>query len=172
MPLLNGGQRRDDPSGKGRRPAGDRRGVSAHFTLSADDIREDDANFKMNPPLRSREDVEALRKGLKDGVMDVIATDHAPHGEEEKSQSMMDAPFGIVGLETSAALTYTELVKTGILSIMDMAEKMSYNPAKILGLAEKGSYQKKWTQTLWCLIRNEFTGSTKIRFYQKKEYSV
>ena len=98
-----------------------------HFTLSADDIREDDANFKMNPPLRSREDVDALRQGLKDGVMDVIATDHAPHGEEEKSQSMMDAPFGIVGLETSAALTYTELVKTGILSIMDMAKKMSYN---------------------------------------------
>ena len=114
-----------------------------HFTLSADDIREDDANFKMNPPLRSREDVEALRKGLKDGVMDVIATDHAPHGEEEKSQSMMDAPVGIVGLETSAALTYTELVKTGILSIMDMAEKMSYNPAKILGLAEKGSVSEE-----------------------------
>lgn len=114
-----------------------------HFTLSADDIREDDANFKMNPPLRSREDVEALRKGLKDGVMDVIATDHAPHGEEEKSQSMMDAPFGIVGLETSAALTYTELVKTGILSIMDMAKKMSYNPAKILGLAKKGSVSEE-----------------------------
>lgn len=114
-----------------------------HFTLSADDIREDDANYKMNPPLRSREDVDALRKGLKDGVMDVIATDHAPHGEEEKSQSMMDAPFGIVGLETSAALTYTELVKTGILSIMDMAEKMSYNPAKILGLAKKGSVSEE-----------------------------
>lgn len=114
-----------------------------HFTFSADDIREDDANFKMNPPLRSREDVDALRKGLKDGVMDVIATDHAPHGEEEKSQSMMDAPFGIVGLETSAALTYTELVKTGILSIMDMAEKMSYNPAKILGLAKKGSVSEE-----------------------------
>lgn len=114
-----------------------------HFTLSADDIREDDANFKMNPPLRSREDVDALRKGLKDGVMDVIATDHAPHGEEEKSQSMMDAPFGIVGLETSAALTYTELVKTGILSIMDMAKKMSYNPAKILGLAKKGSVSEE-----------------------------
>lgn len=114
-----------------------------HFTLSADDIREDDANFKMNPPLRSREDVDALRKGLKDGVMDVIATDHAPHGEEEKSQSMMDAPFGIVGLETSAALTYTELVKTGILSIMDMAEKMSCNPAKILGLAKKGSVSEE-----------------------------
>lgn len=114
-----------------------------HFTLSADDIREDDANFKMNPPLRSREDVDALRQGLKDDVMDVIATDHAPHGEEEKSQSMMDAPFGIVGLETSAALTYTELVKTGILSIMDMAKKMSYNPAKILGLAKKGSVSEE-----------------------------
>ena len=114
-----------------------------HFTLSADDIREDDANFKMNPPLRSREDVDALRQGLKDDVMDMIATDHAPHGEEEKSQSMMDAPFGIVGLETSAALTYTELVKTGILSIMDMAKKMSYNPAKILGLAKKGSVSEE-----------------------------
>ena len=79
----------------------------------------------MNPPLRSKKDVEALRKGLADGVMDVIATDHAPHSEEEKNQSMEKAFFGIVGLETSAALTYTELVKPGILSIMDMAERMS-----------------------------------------------
>lgn len=110
-----------------------------HFILSSDDIREDDGNYKMNPPLRSREDVEALRRGLKDGIMDVIATDHAPHAEEEKNKSIKDAAFGIVGLETSAALTYTELVKPGILSVMDMAEKMSYNPAKILGLEEKGS---------------------------------
>ena len=110
-----------------------------HFTLCTDDIKEDDGNYKMNPPLRSKKDVEALRKGLADGVMDVIATDHAPHSEEEKNQSMEKAFFGIVGLETSAALTYTELVKPGILSIMDMAEKMSFNPAKILGLEEKGS---------------------------------
>ena len=93
----------------------------------------------MNPPLRSKADVEALRQGLKDGVMDVIATDHAPHAWEEKDKSMKEAAFGIVGLETSAALTYTSLVKTGLLSVMDMAEKMSYNPAKILGLEDRGS---------------------------------
>lgn len=110
-----------------------------HFILTSDDIKEDNGRYKMNPPLRSREDVEALKKGLKDGIMDVIATDHAPHSEEEKNKSMAEAAFGIVGIETSAALTYTALVKPGILSIMDMAEKMSYNPAKILGLEEKGS---------------------------------
>ncbi len=85
-----------------------------HFILTSDDIPGDDGNYKMNPPLRSREDVEELRRGLREGIMDVIATDHAPHGEEEKNQSMEKAPFGIVGLETSAALTYTELVKTEI----------------------------------------------------------
>ena len=93
----------------------------------------------MNPPLRSKADVEALRQGLKDGIMDVIATDHAPHAREEKDKSMADAVFGIVGLETSAALTFTSLVKTGLLSMMDMAEKMSFNPAKILGLDDRGS---------------------------------
>lgn len=64
-----------------------------HFTLCTDDIKEDDGNYKMNPPLRSKKDVEALRKGLTDGVMDVIATDHAPHSEEEKNQSMEKAFF-------------------------------------------------------------------------------
>lgn len=108
-----------------------------HFTLSTEDIPADDANYKMNPPLRSREDVEALRRGLAGDIMDVISTDHAPHAAEEKQGGFAKAPFGIVGLETSAALTYTELVKPGILTIMQMAEKMSYNPARILKL-EKG----------------------------------
>ena len=110
-----------------------------HFILSSEDIKEDDGNYKMNPPLRSKADVEALRQGLKDGIMDVISTDPAPHAAEEKNKSIAKAAFGIVGLETSAALTYTSLVKTGLLSVMDMAEKMSYNPAKVLGLDEKGS---------------------------------
>lgn len=110
-----------------------------HFVLSSDDIIEDNGKYKMNPPLRSKADVEALRRGLKDGVMDVIATDHAPHSQEEKDKSMADAAFGIVGLETSAALTYTYLVKTGVLSMTDMVEKMSSNPAKILGLTDRGS---------------------------------
>lgn len=105
-----------------------------HFTLSTDDIKTADANYKMNPPLRTKKDVEALRKGLKEGVMDVISTDHAPHSAEEKSRPIEEAPFGIVGLETSVALTLTELVDTGILTPMQMAERMSYNPSKILGL--------------------------------------
>lgn len=115
-----------------------------HFIMTTDDITEDDGNFKMNPPLRSKADVEALREGLKNNIMDVIATDHAPHAEQEKDRSMKDAAFGIVGLETSAALTYTELVETGVLTPMQMAEKMSYNPAKILGLSEeKGSISER-----------------------------
>ena len=110
-----------------------------HFTLSTDDIKENDGNYKMNPPLRSKEDVEALKAGIASGIMDVIATDHAPHAAEEKNVPMEKAAFGIVGLETSAALTYTELVEPGLITMMQMAEKMSYNPAKILGLEDKGS---------------------------------
>lgn len=110
-----------------------------HFILSTDDITKDDGNYKMNPPLRSKEDVEAIKEGLRNGTVDVIATDHAPHAEAEKNRSMKLAAFGIVGLETSAALTYTELVETGIITPMQMAEKMSWNPAKILGLHDRGS---------------------------------
>ena len=111
-----------------------------HFIMTTEDITEDNGRFKMNPPLRSKEDVEALKEGLKNNIMDVIATDHAPHGEEEKNKSMKDSAFGIVGIETSAALTYTELVEKDVLTPMQMVEKMSYNPAKILGIdGEKGS---------------------------------
>lgn len=109
-----------------------------HFTLTEDDILEDDSNYKMNPPLRTKEDKEALKKGLRDGIMDVIATDHAPHSQEEKKKSIAEAPFGIVGLETAFPLTMTELVLTGYLTPYEMVEKMSYNPAKILGI-NKGS---------------------------------
>lgn len=105
-----------------------------HFILCTEDIPGDDANYKMNPPLRGREDVKALKEGLRDGVMDVISTDHAPHSEEDKAKGFENAPFGIVGLETSAALTYTELVLQGYLTPMQMVEKMSYNPAKVLGI--------------------------------------
>ena len=108
-----------------------------HFSMSSEEIPGDDANYKMNPPLRTKEDVEALKAGLAADIMDVIATDHAPHSAEEKQKSIQNAPFGIVGLETAAALTYTNLVKPGILTMMQMAEKMSYNPAKVLGL-DKG----------------------------------
>ena len=109
-----------------------------HFTLTSADIREEEiTNYKMNPPLRTKEDVEALKAGLRDDIMDVISTDHAPHSAEEKNAPMEKAPFGIVGLETAACLTYTELVAKGYLTPMQMAAKMSYNPAKVIGI-DKG----------------------------------
>lgn len=109
-----------------------------HFSMSTEDMSSNDANYKMNPPLRTREDVEALIEGLSMDIMDVISTDHAPHSAEEKERDIANAPFGIVGLETSVALTVTNLVKTGKFSPMQMAEKMSYNPAKVLGI-DKGT---------------------------------
>lgn len=112
-----------------------------HFTLTEDDIPADDANYKMNPPLRGRADVDALIAGLRDGIMDVIATDHAPHSAEEKAKSMKESPFGIVGLETAFCLTVSELVEKGILTPMQLVEKMSYNPAKVLGIP-KGTLQE------------------------------
>lgn len=129
-----------------------------HFTLSEDDIPKDDANYKMNPPLRSKEDVQALKEGLKNGSIDVIATDHAPHSYEEKNGSIKNAAFGIVGLETAAALTYTELVEKDWLSVMQMAEKMSYNPAKIIGI-DKGSVQEEKAADL-------------VIFDPEKEYAI
>ena len=110
-----------------------------HFTLTSDDIVEGDTNYKMNPPLRTKEDRQALLEGLKNDVFDVISTDHAPHTMVEKGVSMKSAPFGIVGLETSVSLTITELVDKGWITPMQMAEKMSYNPAQILHLTNKGS---------------------------------
>ncbi|MCI8483926.1 MAG: dihydroorotase [Lachnospiraceae bacterium] len=129
-----------------------------HFILTSNDIKEDDANYKMNPPLRTKEDVEALKKGLKEDIMDVIATDHAPHTAIEKGAGLKKAPFGIVGLETAAALTMTELVDKGYLTIMQMAEKMSYHPAKILGL-EKGVVEEGKTADL-------------VVFDAQKEYTI
>ncbi len=105
-----------------------------HFMLCDEDIIEDNADYKMNPPLRSRADMEAVREGLRNGTMDVISTDHAPHSAEEKAKPIGAAPFGITGIETSLCLTYTGLVLTGILTPMQMVEKMSYNPAKIAGI--------------------------------------
>jgi dihydroorotase len=105
-----------------------------HFILTDADITELDSNYKMNPPLRTEEDVKALIQGLADGTMEVISTDHAPHHKDEKPDDFQKAAFGIVGIETSASLTYTALVATGILTPYQMVEKMSTNPARIIGI--------------------------------------
>lgn len=109
-----------------------------HFTLTDEDIIPGNSNYKMAPPLRSRKDVNALIEGLKDGTIDVISSDHAPHAAHEKTSDIASAAFGIVGLETSVSLTISELVRPGYLTPLQMAEKMSWNPAKILGI-EKGN---------------------------------
>ena len=100
-----------------------------------------DTNTKMNPPLRSNEDAEELKKGLKDGTIDVIATDHAPHTDSEKDVEFAFAPFGIIGLETALSLCMMELVDKKILSWPELIMKMSVNPSKILGL-DRGSLKK------------------------------
>ena len=109
-----------------------------HFAMTEDEITEDDANFKMNPPLRSKKDVQALKEALRDDIMDVISTDHAPHHADEKAKGIAEAPFGIVGSETAVALTVTHLLEEGYLTPLQMAAKMSTNPAKILGI-DKGT---------------------------------
>lgn len=107
-----------------------------HFALTDNDVVN--TNYKMNPPLRSRKDVEAIIKGLCDGTIDVIATDHAPHSQEEKAKSFNDAPFGIVGLETAFPLCVTELVEKGYLTFKQLIEKLTVNPAKVIN-SDRGS---------------------------------
>ncbi len=105
-----------------------------HFTLCDEDILSDDSCYKMNPPLRARTDMEALIEGIRTGIIDVIATDHAPHSAEEKSGSMNGSPFGIVGSETAFALSYTELVEKGRITLGQLVKCMSANPSKVAGI--------------------------------------
>jgi dihydroorotase len=98
-----------------------------------------DTRFKMNPPLRSREDREALLRGLEDGTIDAIATDHAPHAPHEKAVEFDRAPFGIIGLETALALAITHLHVERELSLTRLVELFSTNPARIIGQTERGT---------------------------------
>lgn len=107
-----------------------------HFTLTDEAVGSYDTSTKVNPPLRSAVDVQAVKEGLADGTIDVIATDHAPHTVEEKDVEYNYAPFGMVGLETAVGLAFKELVRPGILSVGELARKFSLNPARILGLAK------------------------------------
>ena len=104
-----------------------------YLVMDENDLRED-GRFKMNPPLRSKEDREALLEGILDGTIDMIATDHAPHSAEEKSRGLANSAFGIVGLETAFPLLYTKLVKTGILTLERLVELMAINPRKRFGI--------------------------------------
>lgn len=105
-----------------------------HISLTEDRIQSYDTNAKMNPPLRTARDVESLREAVKDGTIDMIATDHAPHHYDEKEREFADAPNGIAGLETALAVSVTNLVETGHIDFATLVDKMSCAPAKLFGL--------------------------------------
>ena len=118
-----------------------------YLVLDENDLRES-GDFKMNPPLRSKRDREALIKGIQDGTIDMIATDHAPHSAEEKSKGLAGSAFGIVGLETAFPVLYTDLVKTGIIPLEKLIDLLAVNPRKRFGIPENGF-------SLWCLSESE-----------------
>ena len=106
-----------------------------YYSFTVDEVLTSGVNAKMNPPLREEKDRQAIIKGLKDGTIDAIITDHAPHAKEEKEVGLAKAPNGIVGFETALAATITNLVSKGLITYLDMVRLMSYNPAKLLGLS-------------------------------------
>jgi len=125
-----------------------------YFSLTSDNVKIHGANAKMNPPLREIEDVEAVIQGLADDTIDAIATDHAPHSNEEKEG--FNPPNGIIGLETAFAVSYTYLVKSGVLSLEQLSKKMTDNPAKIFGINVPEIY-------IDVDLDNEFTFGDKFR---------
>ena len=116
--------------------------TAPHYLILNENDLQESGDFKMNPPLRSKEDQEALIKGIQDGTIDMIATDHAPHSEEEKAKGLEKSAMGIVGLETAFPLLYTRLVKTGIISLEKLIELLNDNPRRRFGLKQEDS---------WCL---------------------
>lgn len=116
-----------------------------HYLILTDEDLKEDGRFKMNPPLRSKEDRQALIEGVLDGTIDMIATDHAPHSQEEKSRGLEKSAFGIVGIETAFQLLYTHLVKKNIISLERIVELLAVNPRKRFGLEYDNSF------TVWDL---------------------
>ena len=122
-----------------------------HYLVLTDEDLQEDGRFKMNPPLRSPDDRDALIEGIIDGTVDMIATDHAPHSAEEKSRGLEGSAFGIVGLETAFPLLYTKLVRTGIITLDKLVKLMSDSPAKRFGIPTGGIRPFNWD------LDNEFT---------------
>ena len=116
-----------------------------HYLVLDDSDLQEDGRFKMNPPLRSREDRLALIEGVKDGTIDMIATDHAPHSAEEKAKGLQGSAFGIVGIETAFPVLYTHLVKTGVITLERLVEMLTENPRKRFGIPLGDDY------TVWIL---------------------
>lgn len=122
-----------------------------HYLVLCDEDLQENGRFKMNPPLRSKEDKDALIEGILDGTIDMIATDHAPHSAEEKSKGLKDSLMGVVGIETAFAIMYTSFVKTGIITLERLVELMSINPCKRFGIENGITENKKADFTVFNL---------------------
>ena len=113
--------------------------VPHYFTLTEDDIMDYNTNYKMNPPLRKKEDCYTIIEGLLDGTIDCISSEHAPHSREEKNVEFNNAPFGIIGLETELSLSYKKLVIENKMDIKSFIQKMTKNPSEIIRIDKRGS---------------------------------
>ena len=130
--------------------------TAPHYLIYTEDNLQEDGKFKMNPPLRSKDDREALIEGICDGTIDMIATDHAPHSAEEKSKGLAGSAFGIVGLETAFPLLYTNLVKKEIISMSRLLELLCYAPRQRFGIPKGGDFSVWDLNASYRIDPNEF----------------
>ncbi|MBO5662101.1 MAG: dihydroorotase [Tidjanibacter sp.] len=134
--------------------------TAPHYLALCDEDMQEDGRFKMNPPLRAREDMEALREGVVDGTIDVIATDHAPHSAEEKSRGLEKSAMGVVGIETSFATVYTLMVGGGYITLERLVDIMAENPRRLLG-RERGIQVGGRANLVLVDLRSEFNVFTR-----------
>jgi len=156
-----------------------------YFSLDETALSEYNTNMKINPPLREKADVDAIKKGLKSGVLDAIASDHAPHTDNEKDIEFDRAEFGTIGLETTLAVSITELVKPGLFNWLQLAEKLSYNPAKLLDI-DRGKLKEGSIADIvvidpdseWIVKREDFSSKSKNscfigrKLYGRVDYTI
>ena len=142
-----------------------------YFTLTVDNVLEKGVNAKMNPPLREEKDRLAIIEGLKEGTIDAIITDHAPHTEEEKNKGLETAPNGIIGFETALSCEIMNLIDTGDLTYDDLVRVTSYNPAKLLGLETKGAIEEGFDADLTIFDPNKEYIYTKEMIVSKSKNS-
>ena len=146
-----------------------------YFSLTEDDIVDYDAKYKVNPPLRTKDDLEAVIEGLQDGTIDVIATDHAPHTVHEKQLPIQNAPMGLAGFETALGITLTYLVHSGKLPLIEAIKKLTYAPSKILNITNQGSIEvgKEANLTVidldeeWVVDASQFKSKCRISPFDK-----
>ena len=142
-----------------------------HFALTDEACASFDTSTKVNPPLREQADVDAIKQAIKDGTIDCIVTDHAPHTKEDKEVGFDGAPFGLIGLETSLGLTIKELVKPGVIDLPTMVDRMSTAPARIVGLKTKGTIKEGFDADITIIDENKEWVVTKEGFASKSKNS-